>query len=95
MWPNETRDLIDISAADYGELYPATTHVKEVGDPGSGSESVELDAGMTPLPEVDPPLHFVMGHLTEVLLPHAESKDRCATQLSLFDRPLDDVVVAG
>jgi hypothetical protein len=26
MGPNETRDLICIGAADYGELYPATTH---------------------------------------------------------------------
>ena len=95
MWPNETRDLICIGAADYGELYPATTHVKEVGDTGSGSESVELDAGIALLPDVHPPLHFVMGHLTEVLSPHAESKDRCVTQLSLFDRPLDDVVIAG
>ena len=67
MWPNETRDLICIGAADYGELYPATTHVKEVGDAGSGGESVELDAGIALLPDAHPPLYFVMRHLTEVL----------------------------
>ena len=95
MWPNETRDLICIGAADYGELYPATTHVKEVGDPGSGSPGVELYAGIALLPDVDPPVQFVMGHLTEVVSPHAESKDRCVTQLGLYHRQLDDVVVAG
>jgi len=67
MWPNETRDLICIGAADYGELDPTTTHVKEVGDPGSGSESVELHAWIALLPGAHPPLHFVMRHLTEVL----------------------------
>ena len=95
MWPNETRDLICIGAADYGELYPATTHVKEIGDPGSGSESVELNAGIALLPDVNPSHHFVMGHLTEVLLPHPECKHPRATQLSLFDRLLDDIVIAG
>ena len=95
MWPNETRDLICIGAADYGELYPATTHVKEVGDPGSGSESVELDAGIALLPDVHPPLHLVMRHLTEVLLPHPKCKHRSVTQLSLCNSPLDDVVIAG
>ena len=67
MRPNEPRYLVDISAADYGELYPATTHVKEVGDAGSGGESVELDAGIALLPDAHPPLYFVMRHLTEVL----------------------------
>ena len=95
MWPNETRYLVCIGAADYGELYPATTHVKEVGDPGSGSESVELDAGIALLPDVHPLVQFVMGHLTEVLLPHSKRKHSCATQLRLFDRPVNDVVVAG
>jgi hypothetical protein len=95
MWPNETRDLICIGAADYGELYLATTHVKEVGDAGSGGESVELDAGIALLPDAHPALHLVMGHLTEVFLPHPKCKHRRATQLSLFDRPLDDVVIAG
>jgi hypothetical protein len=95
MWPNETRGLICIGAADYGELYTATTNVKEVGDAGSGGESVELNAGVALLPDAHPPLHLVMGHLTEVLLPHPKRKRRRATQLSLFDRPLDDVVIAG
>ena len=94
-WANEPRDLICIGAADYGELYPATAHVKEVGDAGSGGESVELDAGIALLPDADPALHLVMGHLTEVLLPHPKCKHRRATQLSLFDRLLDDVVIAG
>ena|ERR1700733_12407793 len=94
-WANEPRDLICIGAADYGELYPAATHVKEVGDPGSGSESVELDAGIALLPDVHPPLQLVMGHLTEVLLPHPKCKHRRVTQLSLCNRPLDDVVIAG
>ena len=94
-WANEPRDLVCIGAADYGELYPATTHVKEVGDAGSGGESVELNAGVALLPDAHPPLHLVMGHLTEVLLPHPKRKRRRATQLSLFDRPLDDVVIAG
>ena len=30
MWPNETRDLIDISAADHGELYPAIAYIKKI-----------------------------------------------------------------
>ena len=94
-WANEPRDLICIGAADYGELDPATTHVKEVGDPGSGSERVELDAGTALLPDAHPALHLVLGHLTEVLLPHPKCKHRRATQLSLFDRLLDDVVIAG
>ncbi len=79
MWPNETRDLICIGAADYGELYPAATHVKEVGDAGSGGESVELDAGIALLPDADPPLHFVMRHLTEVLSPHPKCNHLRAT----------------
>ena len=38
MWPNETRDLIDISAADHGELDPAIAHyIKKIGDAGSVS----------------------------------------------------------
>ena len=84
-----------IGASDYGELYPATTDVKEVGDAGSGGESVELDARIALLPDAHPALHLVMGHLTEVLLPHPKRKHLRATQLSLFDRPLDDVVIAG
>jgi hypothetical protein len=26
MWPNETRDLIRVGAADHGELYPLASH---------------------------------------------------------------------
>lgn len=95
MWPNETRDLIDISAADHGELYPSIARIKKIGDTGSGSPGVELHAGIAPLPEVDPTVQLVRGHLSEVLSPHAESKDRGVTQLGLYHRLLDNVVVAG
>ena len=95
MWPNKTRDLIDISAADHGELYPAIAYVKKIGDAGSGGHGVEMHAGIAPLPELYPPVQFVIGHLTEVLSPHPKSKYRCVTQLGLFDRLLDNVVVAG
>ena len=95
MWPNETRDLICIGAADYGELYPATTHVKEVGDPGSGSPGVELHARIAPLPEVDPPVQLVRGYFTEVVSPNRKRKHRGVAQLRFFDRLLDNVVVAG
>ena len=56
--PDEAHDLLCIGAADHGELYPATTHVKEVGDAGSGGESVELDAGIALLPDAHPALHL-------------------------------------
>ena len=95
MWPDKSRDLIDISAADHGELYPSMAHVKKIGDTGSGSLGVELHARVAPLPEVDPPVQLVAGHFTEVVSPHAESKDRCVTQLSFNHRLLDNVVVAG
>ena len=95
MGTNETRDLIDVSAADHGELCPAITYIKKIGDTGSGSPGVELHAGIAPLPEVDPPVQLVAGHFTEVVSPHAESKDRCVTQLGLYHRLLDNVVVAG
>jgi hypothetical protein len=54
-------NLVCIGASDYGELYPATTDVKEVGDAGSGGESVELDARIALLPDAHPALHLVMG----------------------------------
>lgn len=95
MWPNETRDLIDIRAADHSELYPAITYIKKIGDTGSGSPGVELHAGIVPLPELDLAVQFAIGHFTEVLSPHAEGKYRCVTQLGLSDRLLDNVVVAG
>jgi hypothetical protein len=40
MWPNKTRDLICIGAADHGELYLAIAHTKKIGDAGSGCGSV-------------------------------------------------------
>ena len=95
MGPNKTRDLIDISAADHSELYPAITYIKKIGDAGSGRPGVELHAGIAPLPEVDPTVQFVIGHLTEVLSPHPKRKHRGVTQLGLSDRLLDNVVVAG
>ena len=95
MWPNETRDLIDISAADYSELYPAITCIKKIGDTGSGGPGVELHAGIVPLPELDLAVQFVIGHFTEILSPRAEGKDRRVTQLGLFDRLRDNVVVTG
>ena len=95
MWPNKTRDLIDISAADHGELYPAIAYIKKIGDTGSGSPGVELHTGIVLLPEPYPPVQFVMGHLTQVLSPHPKRKHRGVTQLGLSDRLLDNVVVAG
>ena len=95
MWPNETRDLIDIGAADHGELYPAIAHIKKIGDAGSGSPGVELHAGIALIPELYLPVQLVRALFTEVVSPHAESKDRRATQLGLSDRLLDNVVVAG
>ena len=70
MGPNETRNLIDISAADHSEVYPAITYIKKIGDASSGSPGVELHGGIAPLPEPYPPVHFVIGHVTEVLSPH-------------------------
>ena len=96
MWPNETRDLIDISAADHGELYPSIAHnVKEIGDAGSGGGSVDFHTRVALIPELYPPVQLVRGHLTEILSPHPESKDRGVTQLGLYHRLLDNVVVAG
>ena len=95
VWPKETRDLIDITAADHGELYPAIAYIKKIGDTGSGSPGVELHAGIAPLPEVDPPVQLVMANLTEVLTPHPKCKHGGVAQLSLSDRTLDDVVIAG
>ena len=94
MWPNETRDLIDISAADHGELYPSIARIKKIGDTGSGSPGVELHAGIAPLPEVDLTVQFVIGHFTEVLSPHPKRKHRGVTQLGFSDRLLNNVVVA-
>jgi hypothetical protein len=43
MWPNETRDLICVAAADHGELYPSVAHsIKEIGGAGSGGGSVDF-----------------------------------------------------
>ena len=95
MWPNETRDLIDISAADHGELYPSIARIKKIGDTGSGSPTLELHAGIAPLPEVDPTVQLVRGHLTEILSPHPKRKHRGVTQLGFSDRLLDNIVVAG
>ena len=95
MWPNKTRDLIDVSAADHGELYPAIAYIKKIGDTGSGSPGVELHAGIAPLPEVDLTVQFVIGHFTEILSPHPKRKHRGVTQLGLSDRLLDNIVVAG
>ena len=94
-WANEPRDLVCINAADHGELYPAIAHIKEIGDAGSRCDSVELHAGIALLPDAHPLVQLVIGHLTEVLSPHPKCKHRGVAQLSLFDRPLDDVVVAG
>src|ERR1700722_8268016 len=96
MWPDETRDLICVAAADHGELYPSIAHsIKEIGDAGSWSGGMDMHAGGAPNPELYPPVHFVMGHLTEVFSPHSKSKDRCMTQLALFHRLLDNVIIAG
>ena len=94
MGPNETRDLMDISAADHSELYPAITHIKKIGDAGSGG-SVDFHTRVALIPNLYPPVQLVSGHLTEVVSPHAESKDRGVTQLGLYHRLLDNVVVAG
>src|ERR1700722_1251397 len=96
MWPDETSDLICVAAADHGELYPSIAHsIKEIGDAGSWSGGMDMHAGGAPNPELYPPVHFVMGHLTEVFSPHSKSKDRCMTQLALFHRLLDNVIIAG
>jgi len=96
MWPDETRDLICVAAADHGELYPSIAHkVKEIGDAGSSGGSVDFHTRVALIPELYPPVQLVIGHLTEVVSPHAESKDRCVTQLGLYHRLLDNVVVAG
>src|ERR1700730_18211774 len=92
---NEARDLVCISAADHGELYPAIAHIKEIGDAGSRCDSVELHAGIALGPGAHPLVQFVTGHFTEVLSPHPECEHWGVAQLSLFDRPLYDVVVAG
>ena len=96
MWPDETRDLIYIAVADHGELYPSIAHhVKEIGDTGSGGGSVDFHARVALIPDLYLPVQLVRGHFTEVVSPHAESKDRCVTQLGFSDRLLDNVVVAG
>jgi hypothetical protein len=96
MWPDETRDLICVAAADHGELYPSIAHnVKEIGDAGSGGGSVDFHARVAPIPNLYPPVQLVIGHLTEVVSLLSESKDRCVTQLGLYHHLLDNVVVAG
>ena len=95
MWSNETRDLIDIAVADHSELYLSIAHIKKIGDAGSGGGSVDFHTRVALIPGLCPPVQLVMGHLTEVVSPRAEGKDRCVTQLGLYHRLFDDVVVAG
>ncbi len=96
MRPDETRDLICVAAADHCELYPPIAHsIKEIGDAGSGGGGVDFHTRVPLIPELYPPVQLVRGHLTEVVSPQAESKDRCVTQLGLYHRLLDNVVVAG
>ena len=97
MWPDETRDLIDIGATDHGELYPSIAHsVKEIGDAGSGCGSVDFHTRVSADSRTCTRRSSSSGgHLTEILSPHAESKDRGVTQLGLYQRLLDNVVVAG
>jgi hypothetical protein len=95
MWPNEIRDLICIGPADHGELYPAIARVKEIGYAGSSGGGVKLYARIALLPDAHPPVQLGTRRLSEVLLPRPKRKHRSVSQLSLFDRPLDDVVIAG
>jgi hypothetical protein len=66
LWPNEIRELIYIDDADHGELYPALTHIKKIGNAGARGDSVELHAGIALLPDAHPSVQLVPGHLTEV-----------------------------
>lgn len=93
--PDKTRDLITIGAPDHSELYPSVTYGEKVGDAGSWGGGMDMHAGVAPAPELYPPVHFVMGHLTGVFSPHSKSKHRCMTQLALFHRLLDNVIIAG
>jgi hypothetical protein len=42
VWPNETRDLVNIGAADYGKLYRSVHYGKEVCNVGSGGTGVDF-----------------------------------------------------
>ena len=77
MWPNETRDLVSVGAADYGELNRSVHDGKEVGNVGSGGTGVDFYAWVAPPPALHLPLQLVTGHVIDVFLQHSESKNRC------------------
>ncbi len=93
MWPNETRDLVSVGAADYGELNRFVHNGKEVRNVGSGGTSVDVYARVASTPALHPSLQLVAGHVTGVFSQHSEGKYRCVAQLSLSHRLLDHVIV--
>ena len=93
VWPNETRDLVNIGAADYGELYRFVHYGKEVCNVGSGGTGVDFLARVAPTPALHPSIQLCVGHVPGIFSQHSDGKNRCLAQPCLLYRLLDDVVV--
>jgi hypothetical protein len=93
MWPNETRDLVSIAAADYGELYRSVHNGGEVRNIIWGGCSADFYARVAPTPALHPTVQLVTGHVAEVISQLSKGKNRCVAQLRLLHRLLDNVIV--
>src|SRR5271170_2035732 len=54
MWPDETRDLVGLAAADYGELYRSVQNGGEVGNIVWDGCSADLYTGVPSAPALHP-----------------------------------------
>ena len=74
LWPNETRDLIYVTAANHSQLNSAIAGTKKIDHPASRRDNVEMNIGIALLPHRHASVKFVVRHLAEVLSPCPDSE---------------------